>query len=652
MEIANPRLSALIARLDRLSARPSLVELSDALESAGLTSADVTEFVRPSDRGYSRVRVVAREKYELLVMTWRPGQASPPHDHAGSTCALQVLQGEATEGCFAVAPDGYVDLQYETLVRSGQMSAGQDAGIHSVRNAATGSELLVTVHLYSPPLSHFRQYVPRPEPVNRTSEPAPRRDRSVVVVGGGFSGAMTAANLLRRAGDRPIRVTLVERRGSVGEGVAYGTRDPAHLLNVPAGKMSAWTDRPDDFVAWASRRDPAVRPGDFLPRTWYGEYVRETLLAARPGRAGAGLDIVFEEVRRVARHPDGGWVVHFDRGSSLRADAVVLAIGHRPPSDPFNGRWTGPRARLITDPWKPFVLLAIEGDDPVVVVGSGLTAVDCVLSLAQHPRTAPITVVSRHGYWPHAHAPAPVPPLDLSPLIAGLIPGQAALSARGLLRGVRRFAREHLAAGGDWRAVVDGIRPHTARLWQAMPVAERRRFISRVRPFWEVHRHRMAASIAERIRSLESEGLVRIVPGVVLQANAGEDEVAVGIRRRGESRPELMSARWVINCTGPTPSNSVESNPAIGSLLIHDWLLPDELSLGLETAESGQAVARDGRVVRDLFIVGTLRKPALWESTAVPELREQAEQTAVGVLAMLDPAGAADDITAGPAPVG
>jgi uncharacterized NAD(P)/FAD-binding protein YdhS len=76
----------------------------------------------------------------------------------------------------------------------------------------------------------------------------------------------------------------------------------------------------------------------------------------------------------------------------------------------------------------------------------------------------------------------------------------------------------------------------------------------------------------------------------------------------------------------------VESNPVIGSLLVSGVLRPDELALGIETTRDGNAIAADGQVADDLFVIGTLRKSTDWESTAVPELRQQAAAAAEGAL--------------------
>lgn len=629
------KLLDLVRKLDALAPPPSLVDLADAFASVNLTLADVSQYVQSNPRTYNRALVALSEHYELLVMTWLPGQASVPHDHAGSICVMQVLQGEAVEGQFSVARDGYVDPDYECLVPCGEITAGEDAGVHLVRNPADAPTPLVTLHAYAPPLRDFRRFIPRPAAPERaagaTDDPTP----TVVVVGGGFSGSMAAAQLLRTAkqAGKPLRVMLVERRGAVGEGVAYGTREIAHLLNVPAGRMSAWPDKPDHFVRWAQSRYGRAQPNEFLPRMWYGQYVRETLLAAADDAAPLGqLQVVFDEVRRIARRPDGGWFVHMARGKSQRAAAVVLAVGHRPPSDPFGKRWNGPRPRFIADPWRPFAMNVIRPDESVVVLGSGLTAVDAVLSLAHPERRAPITILSRRGLLPHAHAAAPAPPVDLKTLAAELVATPGGLSARELFRRLRRVARQQASQRVDWRCVVDGVRPHTAALWQAMSKDERRRFLTRLRPFWEVHRHRMALAIAERFGELRDCDWVVRLAGRVLSVHAEADAARLIVARRGDDKLVELDADWVVNCTGPAPSNSAASNPAVGSLLVDGWLQPDALGLGVETGADGVAVDRDGSLVPDLYIVGTLRKPAVWESTAVPELRTQAAAAAERLL--------------------
>jgi uncharacterized NAD(P)/FAD-binding protein YdhS len=629
-------LAELARKLDALGPRPSSLDLAHAIEKANVTAEDVGPFVRVGLQSYNRAPVVVCEHYEMLVLTWGPGQSSVPHEHSGSVCVVRVIQGRASEGSFSIAADGFADLEYEETLQAGQVTSLHDAGVHTIRNASEDGELLVTLHVYAPPLREGRRFVPRPAPRPESHWSVADGIPTIAIVGGGFSGSMTASHILTAA-TCPIRIVLIERRGAVGEGVAYATREAAHILNVPASNMSAWPDRPDDFVQWALRRHEEIASTDFLPRQWYGEYIRDTLVGAAR-RPDADLSIVFDEVRRIAKKAGAGWMLHLARGESLRADAVVLAVGHCPPSDPIGAKWIGPKTRFVTDPWRSFAMSSIRGDEAVVILGSGLTALDTILSLTEYPRSAKITLVSVNGLMPQGHAESPIPLANLNELVSTLRSAPGGVRAWPLFRALRKLARESGATGHDWRPIIDGLRPHTKDLWRGMSHKERRRFLSRLRPFWEIHRHRTAPRVSARFRSMLQGGQVELIAGRVESVHAKRDEVRVLVRLRRTRRAAEISAGWVVNCTGPLPSNRAESNPAIGSLMARGHLSADALALGLETTDGGNAVAADGSEVPDVFVVGTLRKPAYWESTAVPELREQAAEVARNVLRLLEPA--------------
>ncbi len=245
-----------------------------------------------------------------------------------------------------------------------------------------------------------------------------------------------------------------------------------------------------------------MRPTDFLPRQWYGEYVRESLLTtAEEAGESAKLAVVFDEVRRVARHPSGGWMVHLAREPSMRAEAVILTVGHRPPSDPIGARWSGPRTRFIADPWRPFAMNVVGPDE--AGRGPGKRPDGGGHGALAQPAAAPGPDHPGLAAWPLAAGPRrhadPAGQLDLDGLRTGQrarrcpCPDPACTSCAARCVNCRR-------TGGDWRSVVDGLRPHTALLWRSMPPAERQRFLTRLRPFWEVHRHRMALAVAEQFR--------------------------------------------------------------------------------------------------------------------------------------------------------
>ncbi|HEY0190523.1 MAG TPA: FAD/NAD(P)-binding protein, partial [Kofleriaceae bacterium] len=433
-------------------------------------------------------------------------------------------------------------------------------------------------------------------------------------------GTMTAAQLVRRAGEqgRALRVLVFDRAAAFAAGVAYRTVDDRHLLNVPAGKMSAWPDRPDSFLDWARAQLGAqVADGDFLPRLQFGAYLRDQLRAA----PGGSIELVPDDVLGVAaRGP--GFTVQL-AGSAIDVDAAVLAIGHRQPSDPLADRWHGPRDRFLADPWPSLDPAVIATGDPVVILGSGLTAVDAWLTLTRTPRTAPITLVSRHGLLPRVHASAPVAPIALDAL---------GLPAHPTLRALTAAVHRALLDAPDWRVVIDGLRPHSARLWAGLSRSDQAAFLRHVRPLWEVHRHRMAPSIAALVDEQLRTGALRILAGKVrtVTASATHARLTIALRTGGEVQ---LSAGHVINCTGPGHHQAQLPAP-LPAMIAAGLLEPDPLGLGVLTGPAHEALAA-GSPRPGLYVLGTLCKPRLWESTAVPELRAQAETVARQVLGAL-----------------
>jgi uncharacterized NAD(P)/FAD-binding protein YdhS len=236
---------------------------------------------------------------------------------------------------------------------------------------------------------------------------------------------------------------------------------------------------------------------------------------------------------------------------------------------------------------------------------------------------------------PQTHSDTHAPAFNFDSLLAEL--SCEPLRINTLVKVFRKQFDSIVASGGDWRSGMDGLRQHTSKLWQRLSFSDRRRFLRHLRPFWEVHRHRTAIDVANRFKDLISRGLVKVIAGRVSAAHSDEKGVRLFVRERGEDRSLEINAAWVINCTGPSASNSEESNPVIGSLLVHDWAAADPLSLGLECNSDGNVLDTHGNPTPNLFVVGTLRKPSLWESTAVPELRVQAGNVAESILTQFSP---------------
>lgn len=430
----------------------------------------------------------------------------------------------------------------------------------------------------------------------------------VAIVGGGASGTILAAQLARRG----IEAALIDGSGRAGKGVAYSTTEPAHLLNVRADGMSAWAGDPDHFA----RRFEA-EGGDrhaFAQRRLFGRYLGELLEEA----VADGRTELVHSTAVGAMRVDGRWRVELDDGSGVEADAVALAIGNQEP-EPLRAFARAGKA-FIANPWgedaKAAVAeLARSGGD-ALLVGTGLTMVDVVLSLDSAGHQGNILALSRRGQMPRSHGdyePAPV---------------EADQLPHGRVGAIWRWLRRRSAAHG-WRAAVDSLRPHSHRLWQSLDLKQQQRFLRHARPWWDVHRHRIAPEVAATVHRLIAEGRLRVMAGRVISSAESRGGIDVDIRRRGEDRVEQLSFTFAFNCTGPLHAIDRTRDPLLRTLLDSGQARPDRLGMGLEVNANSRAAER-------LWALGPLTKGRYWEIIAVPDIREQAAEVAEDIARELD----------------
>lgn len=426
---------------------------------------------------------------------------------------------------------------------------------------------------------------------------------------------MTAVHLSRQG--RAVDVEVFERHGVPALGVAYGTTSGAHLLNVPAGKMSALPDDPEHLLRWLQRTGAATaEPTEFIPRMVYGRYLSELFREAMDVAAPSTIIWSAAEVLQIRRESDGLIVVTGD-GDEVRFDAVVLAVGSLPPSHP---RLAG---RLLDglvyrgNPWNAGALDGIPQDGGVLLVGAGLTAVDLALSLDERGHRGPVHILSRRGWLPRPHG------IVLS-AVAPSWPDPEPSTAREWVAWMKRTVR----ASGDWRPPVDSLRPHTQRIWAALPIAERQRLLRHARPLWEVHRHRMPPRVAARIAALQESGRLTLHAGRLQDVQLEGGLCRVTYKRRGSQQLAQLAVSRVVNCTGPETDSRRMSHALLASLVASGMAVHDELGLGLATDASGRLVVRDGSASAGLWAVGPIRKGTIWETTAVPELRAQVVEVA------------------------
>ncbi len=448
---------------------------------------------------------------------------------------------------------------------------------------------------------------------------------TIAIIGGGFSGVMVAVHLLKHA-KSPVTIKLIEPRAIIGQGVAYSTDKICHLLNVPAGQMSAFPLEPDHFLNWLqSQGFTEIQADSFAPRKLYGKYIRAVLDEAQANaEASLSLECWIDEAISI-KVTSEKINIYLNGGEIIESDRVVLALGNFPSANPpINDTKFYNSKRYISWAWSKNCLTSVPFNEPVLLVGCGLTGLDIVTALHQQGHKGTINILSRRGLAPQAHK-------STVAYQSFLKANQAPQTIRALFRLVRQEVESAEALGYDWRAVIDALRSETQEIWQGLPLPEKRRFFRHVRIYWDIHRHRVAPVIKQTLTELQTSGQVILHAGRIQAYDEDTDGVNVLVRKRS-GQTQTLRAGFVINCTGPQSNYRKIEQPLILDLLASGIIRPHPLNLGLDVAANGTLIDSTGKASERIYTLGSTQIGHLWETIAVPEVREQAQVLAQKLL--------------------
>jgi uncharacterized NAD(P)/FAD-binding protein YdhS len=451
----------------------------------------------------------------------------------------------------------------------------------------------------------------------------------VVVIGGGFSGTMTAVNLARFAED-PLEITIINEGVPPGRGVAYRRRRPEYLLNVAARNMSAFADDSDHFLRWVRERPefeavPLIDLRErFIPRQTYGDYLRsvaQKYLTAPDNPTPVSSRFVIGEAVDV-EPADYGCLVRLSDGKTLEADRVVLATGNETPASLPGAETLAEHPGWVGNPWLAWEERLPTRDASVVVLGTGLTAVDALITLRAIGWMGTIHAVSRHGWFPHAHFKGieypefPPPGVDLTTL------GLDELVA---------LVTHHCAVLHERNAnpaiIVDKLRPDTQRIWASLRTDERLAFAKNHAAKWNVFRHRISPDLHAQLTHLQLTGQLQVRAAGIEKLEQSADRISVHL-----DDGEILAGDVVLNATGPSTRLTATTSVLLQNLLGRGLIAPDATDMGISIADDHTVLTGDGDRSAWFLAMGPLIKGTFWETVAVPELRGQAKHVAETVL--------------------
>ncbi len=472
--------------------------------------------------------------------------------------------------------------------------------------------------------------------------------KHLVIVGCGAAAVILLANLAKQSAavNAPLlSISIIDDSPSVPCGLAFSVSHPAFILNVPAQRMGAFVDNPAHFYQWLQSTSQwrelhldfatmAIGPDDFVPRMIYGAYLQHLFHSAleRLKADGHNIELIAERVVAVERAGFNadvrtqGLSVVTHRNKRLPADALVMATGNCPAFNnaAFHNQdfYKPDSANAIFS--SPYCTAANQCDwkslRDLVVIGSGLSMVDAVQFTIAQGFSGRFHIFSAHNLLPlphlHMHTHCQLPVFRTT-----------ATSAVSLLRDLRAYIQSNMDQGIAWQDSINQVRTGNNLIWSNLPDRERKR-LRKCLPWWNILRHRIPANVGQQLDRLTMEGRLYLHKAKIKRIDA----VASGIQLTLENKkkPPLNEQHQTIKiradkaviCAGYLPGFQRVQYLCTG-------LLNDENELRMELGKPGQdfLLAAD----YEIYGIGPALGGVLFETTAIQEIRQQAQQIAQAI---------------------
>jgi uncharacterized NAD(P)/FAD-binding protein YdhS len=454
--------------------------------------------------------------------------------------------------------------------------------------------------------------------------------KKIGIIGGGFTGTMLASQLIEKS-NTPFEIIIIAKKETFIKGIAYNPYSKKHLLNVITSKMSAYPNLPNHFLDWVMKmpdfkdKDQTLIANSFLPRYLYGEYLIDIWKNTESNAKSKNITITFCDNEVIDLNLKKNTIsLTLDNKSELIINQCIIATGNNLPGNPSiknNNFYTN--KNYFQNPWSADSVKNIKSNLPVLIIGNGLTMVDTVFGLIENNFKEEIYSISPNGFniLPHRHNG-----LKYTKLTEEL---KENMRLYDLVKLVNKHIKISRSFGVSAEPIIDSLRPYSQKIWQSFTDEEKKLFMQRIRHLWGVARHRFPVHSHDKIQQLRIDGKLHIYAGKIVDINETGECVTVEYFDKKEKQNKKIKVSRVINCTGPETNLMNLDGNFLKNCLQKGIIKQDNLKLGISAnTQTFQVINSIGEAHKNLFTLGSNLKGELWESTAVNELRDQAEQLA------------------------
>lgn len=455
--------------------------------------------------------------------------------------------------------------------------------------------------------------------------------KKIGIIGGGFAGTMTAIQVIYKS-KKPYEIILINEEETLNKGIAYNPYSEKHLLNVTAGKMSAFPDSPDHFINWLmsmpsfKEKDRTLVTNSFLPRKIYGEYLNSIWEECLKTGTSKQFKVSVKNSSVIDLSIKNDHInLSLLNDEELKVDYCIITTGNQIPRNPHIKNQNFYYSKnYFQNPWKIESVKNTKDDLPILIIGNGLTMVDTVIGLLEHGFKGEIFSISPNGFniLSHRHST-----IKYSKLIEDLEKLDNKINLYEIVRLVNIHIKLVRDFGISAEPIIDSLRPFTQKIWKSLSEKEKKIFMSRLRHLWGVARHRIPLHTYDKIQQLRIDKLLHIISGKIIDISEKNEIIIVEYFDKKENIIKMVNVSRVINCTGPETDLMNLENHFLKNSLQKGIIAQDELKLGINTdTETFQIKNPKGIPHKNLFTIGSNLKGELWESTAVNEIRVQAEK--------------------------